>query len=197
MPPCCGRSCTPPRSRWRRRREALPCAHCGPGRPTGREACGRRDDPAGCGPPGSDRVAGAGDRRRAKRRGPHQRGGQGIDAPVRVRNRAGQADQEAAREGERGGPLMILSDEKTTHLSHLILNHVKNPANARLKVEEVAVLREIKRILAAELRVSDEVDALVRRRLASYSRPLAEGSPEWETLHRKTFEEEMRKRKKL
>ncbi len=92
---------------------------------------------------------------------------------------------------------MILSDEKVTHLSHLILNHVKNPANARLKVEEVAVLREIKRILAAELRVSDEVDALVRRRLASYSRPLTEGSPEWETLHRKTFEEEMRKRKKL
>jgi len=92
---------------------------------------------------------------------------------------------------------MILSDEKVTHLSHLILNHFKNPANARLKVEEVAVLREIKRILAADLHVSDEVDALVRRRLASYSRPLAEGSPEWETLYRKTFEEEMRKRRKL
>ena len=91
---------------------------------------------------------------------------------------------------------MSLSDEKTSHLSHLILNHFKNPAHARLKVEDVAVLREVKRLLAAELKVDAEVDVVVRRRLASYSRPLAEGSPEWETLYRKTFEEEMRKRKK-
>ena len=92
---------------------------------------------------------------------------------------------------------MLLSDDKVTHLSHVILNHFKNPANARLKVEEVAVLREIKRFLAAELRVDEEVEAFVRRRLASYSRPLVEGSPEWDALFRKTFEEEMRKRKKL
>jgi len=92
---------------------------------------------------------------------------------------------------------MVLSEEKVTHLSHLILNHLKNPANARLKTDEVAVLREIKRILAAELKVEEEVEAAVRRRLASYSRPLAEGSPEWETLYRKTFEEEMRKRRKV
>ena len=91
---------------------------------------------------------------------------------------------------------MSLSDEKASHLSHLILNHVKDPAHARLKVEEVAVLREIKRFLAAEMKVDEEVDVAVRRRLASYSRPLAEGSAEWETLYRKTFEEEMRKRKK-
>ena len=91
---------------------------------------------------------------------------------------------------------MSLSDEKASHLSHLILNHFKDPAYARLKVEEVAVLREIKRFLAAELKVDEEMDVLVRRRLASYSRPLAEGSAEWETLYRKTFEEEMRKRKK-
>lgn len=92
---------------------------------------------------------------------------------------------------------MRLSDEKTSHLSHLILNHFKNPAHARLRVEEVAVLREIKRFLAAEMKVDEEVDVVVRRRLASYSRPLAEGSAEWETLYRKTFEEEMRKRKKV
>ena len=110
---------------------------------------------------------------------------------------------------------MSLSDEKASHLSHLILNHFKDPAHARLKVEDVAVLREVKRFLAAELKVEDvevlreikrflaaelkvdeEVDVAVRRRLASYSRPLAEGSPEWEALYRKTFEEEMRKRKK-
>ena len=91
---------------------------------------------------------------------------------------------------------MSLSDEKASHLSHLILNHFKDPARARLKVEEVTVLREIKRVLAAELQVDAAVDSVVRRRLASYSRPLMEGSTEWETMYRKTLEEEMRKRKK-
>jgi len=91
---------------------------------------------------------------------------------------------------------MGLSDEKTSHLSHLILNHVKDPARARLKVSEITVLREIKRLLAAELKVDAEMDVSVRRRLASYARPPAEGSTEWETLYRKTLEEEMRKRKK-
>jgi hypothetical protein len=92
---------------------------------------------------------------------------------------------------------MSLSDEKTTHLAHLILNHLKDPGHARLKADEAVVLREIKRLLAAEVRVEEEIDAAVRRRLATYSRPLAEGSAEWETLYRKTFEEEMRKRKKV
>ena len=92
---------------------------------------------------------------------------------------------------------MVLSDEKINHLSHLILNHLKAPQHARLKVEEPVVLREIERLLVGELKVEGEVDVMVRRRLATYSRPLAEGSAEWETLYRKAFEEEMRKRKKV
>jgi hypothetical protein len=92
---------------------------------------------------------------------------------------------------------MLLSEEKVSHLSHLILNHLKNPAHAGLKVDEVIALREIKRVLTTELKVEEEVDMVVRRRLSSYSRPLAEGSAEWETLYRKAFEEEMRKRKKV
>jgi hypothetical protein len=92
---------------------------------------------------------------------------------------------------------MVLSDEKISHLSHLILNHLKAPGNARLKVDEPVALREIKRLLAGELKAEDEADVAVRRRLASYSKPLAEGTTEWETLYRKAFQEEMRKRNKV
>jgi hypothetical protein len=92
---------------------------------------------------------------------------------------------------------MSLSEDKLTHLSHLILNHLKSPGRARLRGEEPVVLREIKRLLTHELKVEEEVDTVVRRRLGSYSRPLTEGSAEWETLYRKSFEEEMRKRKKI
>lgn len=91
---------------------------------------------------------------------------------------------------------MLLSDDKVSHLSHVILGSLKTAPAARLKVDEALVLREIKRVLAAELAQEEGVDRAVRARLASYSRPIVEGSSEWEVLYRKTHEEELRKRRK-
>ncbi|MFQ5992668.1 MAG: DUF507 family protein [Nitrospiraceae bacterium] len=91
---------------------------------------------------------------------------------------------------------MILSDDKISHLSHVILDCLKTTTTARLKGVEGHALREIKRVVAAELAQEEEVDRTVRARLASYSRPLVEGSPEWEVLYRKTLEEELLRRKK-
>ncbi len=90
---------------------------------------------------------------------------------------------------------MLLSDEKVSHLSHVILTALKSSPLARLKGDEVQALREIKRVLAAELAQEDAVDHAVRARLASYSKRIVEGSQEWDVLYRKTFEEETRKRK--
>lgn len=90
---------------------------------------------------------------------------------------------------------MILSDDKVTHLSHVILNCVKTTPAVRLKGDEAQALREIKRVLASELAEEESVDRAVRAKLASYSRPIVEGSPEWEVLYRKTAEEHMRKHK--
>lgn len=90
---------------------------------------------------------------------------------------------------------MLLSDEKVSHLSHVILAALKANPLARLKGDEVQALREIKRVLAAELAQEDAVDRAVRTRLASYSKRIVEGSQEWDVLYRKTFEEETRKRK--
>ncbi len=91
---------------------------------------------------------------------------------------------------------MLLSDDKVSHLSHVILGHLKKSAHVRLKGEEVHALREIKRVLAAELALEEDLDRVVRARLASYSRPIPEGGSEWEVLYRKTMEEERRKRTK-
>lgn len=91
---------------------------------------------------------------------------------------------------------MLLSADKVSHLSHVILAALKKTTVARLTGEEAKVLREIKRVLAEELAQEEEIDRIVRARLASYSRPILEGSAEWETLYRKACEEESRKRKK-
>ena len=91
---------------------------------------------------------------------------------------------------------MLLSDDKVSHLSHVILKHLKGSASVRLTGDEGRMLREIKRVLAAEVGQEEEIDRFVRKRLASYSRPIPEGSPEWEVLYRKTMEEERRRRSK-
>lgn len=90
---------------------------------------------------------------------------------------------------------MVLSDDKVTHLAHVILACLKKTAAAKLKGDETQTLREIKRVLASELAQEETVDRTVRARLASYSRPIAEGSQEWDVLYRKAMEEELRKHK--
>jgi len=90
----------------------------------------------------------------------------------------------------------MLSDDKISHLSHVILGAVKKSPLIYIKSEEGKVLREIKRVLAAELVHEGEIDRRVRGKLASYSRTIVEGSPEWDVLYRKTFEEELRRHTK-
>ena len=92
---------------------------------------------------------------------------------------------------------MLLSEDKISHLSHVILTCLKTSQAVRLKGDEVYALREIKRVLASELAQEEEMDRTVRARLASYSRPIVEGSQEWEVMYRKALEEEFRKRRKL
>jgi hypothetical protein len=90
---------------------------------------------------------------------------------------------------------MLLSEDKISHLSHVILGAVKKSMAVKLIGDETLALREIKRVLASELAQEEAVDRAVRTRLASYARPIVEGSQEWEILYRKTFEEENRKKR--
>ncbi len=89
----------------------------------------------------------------------------------------------------------LLSDEKQMHLSHVILGSLKNLEQASLVGDEAQALREIKKVIAEHMKVDAELEQKVRRRLESYSRPVPEGSQEWDVLYQKTFEEELRKRK--
>jgi hypothetical protein len=90
---------------------------------------------------------------------------------------------------------MLLGEERISHLAHRILDGLSEELDLKWRVEEREVLREIKKRILAELSLEEEIDRFARQRLASYSRPIAEGSPEWEVLYRKFFNEELRKRK--
>lgn len=90
----------------------------------------------------------------------------------------------------------MLSEDKVSHLSHVILQAVKKSPLVALKGDDARMLKDIKRVLADELAQEEGVDRKVRAKLSSYSRGIVEGSSEWDVLYRKTFEEEMRKHTK-
>jgi len=88
-------------------------------------------------------------------------------------------------------------------VSRLSDNRVAALARATLRVmaaegevlSERAALVEAKRILAEHFQRDDKTDEVVRRKIASLSRQVPQGSAEWEILYRRYFEEESRKRK--
>ena len=89
----------------------------------------------------------------------------------------------------------LLSDEKQTHLSHLILQCLQGSGEGKIIGDSTHALREIKRVLTAQMTLEQEIDQFVRSRLQSYSRHIPEGSSEWDVLYQKTYTEELRKRK--
>jgi hypothetical protein len=91
---------------------------------------------------------------------------------------------------------MILSDEKISSLTHLILEGLIEKKWAKLLQDESRVLREIRKIITLELKIQDEIDHLVRQKLASYARRPVEGGPEWDILYKKFFNEEQLKKKR-
>ncbi len=90
---------------------------------------------------------------------------------------------------------LLLSDDKQTHLAHVILKFLEDTKEANLKSDSTIALREIKRVLTEHMKLEDDLDRFVRLRLNSYSRPIPEGSQEWNVMYQKTYTEELRKRK--
>ncbi len=85
---------------------------------------------------------------------------------------------------------MMLSEDKISHLSHVLLRDLIQQNLIELTDDEGAIRREIKRAIVSELKIGEEIDQIVRKKLQSFSKKLLEGSPEWEVLYRKFFREE-------
>jgi len=92
---------------------------------------------------------------------------------------------------------MRLSEDRISHISHLVLDMLMQNRNVDAIQAEERVLREIKRTITAELTFDDEAHNAARRTIQSLSRRVPEGSREWEVLYQKYREEELRRRRKL
>ena len=91
---------------------------------------------------------------------------------------------------------MRMSRERVFHLADLILKELRATPGVQVRAPD-DLRPELIRALSEESRLEESIDSEVRKTLASYSRPLPEGSREWENLYAKTREEVYRRRFRL
>ncbi len=86
-----------------------------------------------------------------------------------------------------------VSEGRLSALSHLVLDELKKADEVTELRNDRLVLAEIKAALSDFFSIDDALDAKVRRKIASLSRRVPEGSGEWDVLYRQYLEEEKRK----
>jgi hypothetical protein len=91
---------------------------------------------------------------------------------------------------------MRMSRERIFYLADLIVKGLETTPGVQVKLPD-DVRPEVIRALTEESKLEESIDGEVRKILGSYSRPLPEGSREWEVLYQKTREEVFRRRFRL
>jgi hypothetical protein len=90
-----------------------------------------------------------------------------------------------------------LSHERCVHLSHLFVNALEDDDSVEFLLDPNDIRLKMLQILEAELMKEDELEDAIRRKIASQKREVPEGSPEWDLLFRKYYEEEVKKVKRV
>lgn len=88
---------------------------------------------------------------------------------------------------------MILTEERVSHLARIVVDGIWDDDLVDY-VDDDAALRAAKKGLMNFVRTVEEVDKKVNEKIASLKRGVTEGSPEWDVLYGKYFEEEMQRR---
>jgi hypothetical protein len=88
-----------------------------------------------------------------------------------------------------------LTDDKTNHLSHVVVRSLSDFPEVDFSVEDNQVRLRIKEALTESLHLFEELEEKVVGDISSRSRKIVEGSGEWEVEYRRIYEEEIHKLK--
>ncbi len=89
---------------------------------------------------------------------------------------------------------MQISEDRISHLAHKILDRLWRDDLVDF-TDETKALSTIKSSIYQYFSITDEIDEIVRRKLASYSKTKVPGSRDWEILYQKFYKEELDKKK--
>lgn len=87
----------------------------------------------------------------------------------------------------------MLSEERQSHFAHLIVDGIWNDDLVDYTDDDMAI-KVAKRAIVKFVTEFAEIDSKVRGMVATLKRNVPEGSPEWDVMYSKYFEEEMRRR---
>lgn len=87
---------------------------------------------------------------------------------------------------------MIISEDRQSHLAHIITDAIWNDDLVDYSDEDQA-LRIAKKAIAEFVKEDEAIDQAARVKVASLKRGVVEGSPEWDILYKKYYEEERQK----
>lgn len=88
----------------------------------------------------------------------------------------------------------MISEDRISHLAHKIIDAIWRADVADL-ADETRALAKVKETIGSFFSATEEIDAAVRKKLASYAQAKVPGSREYEVLYQKFSQEEMAKRK--
>jgi len=88
---------------------------------------------------------------------------------------------------------VIISEDRQMHLAHKITDAIWEDDLVDYKDEDLA-LRLAKKAIAEFVKEDVDIDQKAREKVASLKRNVTEGSPEWDILYKKYYEEERNRR---
>ncbi|MBC7371849.1 MAG: DUF507 family protein [Bdellovibrionaceae bacterium] len=88
---------------------------------------------------------------------------------------------------------MIISEDRQNHLAHLVTDGVWEDDIIDFTDDDLA-LRAAKQAIAEFVKEDEDIDQKARAKVTSLKRNVTEGSPEWDIMYKKYYEEERTKR---
>jgi hypothetical protein len=89
-----------------------------------------------------------------------------------------------------------LSRERVLHVSRLIMAYLDHDDAVEYFEDPNEIRQQIVKMIEAEMKADEMIDALVRRKLETQKRVI-EGSDEWDVLYRKYHEDEVSRHRKV
>ena len=88
---------------------------------------------------------------------------------------------------------MRLSRDKMNKLAHTVADKLAEIDGVEFVEDRNTIRMEVRKILEELLGKEAKIDAAARQKIESQKRTIMEGTPEWEILYRKYYNEEVKK----
>jgi hypothetical protein len=95
--------------------------------------------------------------------------------------------------GRDSGDSMKLSRDKINDISHKVVAALRKSRDFRLKRDPNDVRLELVKVMTDILLTEDKVDRAARTKIRTQKKEIAEGTEEWELLHKRYYAEELKK----